>query len=128
MTRAIASPSYLAPAPPGLFGAANGARAYYAALAAFVAVLTAVLLAVAVRGFVRDPAGVPLEPGVGADQVPPADDPAALVRIGGAVRGVVVIRWRHAVVPGRQRRVLGRLVDGTGIARSPRRYFAVSER
>jgi formate hydrogenlyase subunit 3/multisubunit Na+/H+ antiporter MnhD subunit len=42
---AIASPSYLATAPPGLFGAANGARAYYAALAAFVAVLTAVPLA-----------------------------------------------------------------------------------
>ena len=42
---AIASPSYLATASPGLFGAANGARAYYAALAAFVAVLTAVPIA-----------------------------------------------------------------------------------
>ena len=42
---AIASPSYLAAAPTGLFGATNGARAYYAVLAAFVGVLTAVPLA-----------------------------------------------------------------------------------
>ena len=41
---ALASPSYLATAPSGLFGAANGARGYYAALGAFVAVLTAVPL------------------------------------------------------------------------------------
>ena len=45
LASAIASPSYLATAPSGLFGAANGRRGYYAALAAFVAVLTAVPLA-----------------------------------------------------------------------------------
>jgi predicted MFS family arabinose efflux permease len=41
----------------------------------FVAVLTAILLAVAVRGFVRAPAGIPLEPAFAADQFRRADDP-----------------------------------------------------
>ncbi len=45
LASAIASPAYLDTAPSGLFGATNGPRAYYAALAAFVAVLTAVPLA-----------------------------------------------------------------------------------
>jgi hydrogenase-4 component F len=41
----LVSPSYLRTAHSGLFGARHGTRAYYAALAAFVAVLTAVPLA-----------------------------------------------------------------------------------
>jgi len=45
LASAIASPAYLHGAPSGLFGARNGTRAYYAALAAFVAVLAAVPLA-----------------------------------------------------------------------------------
>ena len=45
LASAVASPAYLAAAQPGLFGPSNGARGYYAALAAFVAVLTAVPLA-----------------------------------------------------------------------------------
>ena len=40
-----------------------------------LAVLTAILLAAAVRGFVRAPAGVPLEPAFAADRFRPADDP-----------------------------------------------------
>ena len=42
---ALASPPYLRTVHSGLFGAANGPRAYYVGLAAFVAVLTAVPLA-----------------------------------------------------------------------------------
>ena len=45
LASAVASPAYLSAAQPGLFGPSNGARGYYAALAAFVAVLTAVPLA-----------------------------------------------------------------------------------
>ena len=45
LASAIASPTYLATAPSGLFGVVNGPRAYYVGLAAFVAVLTAVPLA-----------------------------------------------------------------------------------
>lgn len=45
LASALASPSYLATAPTGLFGAAHRVRGYYTALAAFVAVLTAVPLA-----------------------------------------------------------------------------------
>jgi predicted MFS family arabinose efflux permease len=40
-----------------------------------VAVFAIVLLAVVVRGFVRAPAGVPLEPAFAADQFRPGDDP-----------------------------------------------------
>jgi MFS family permease len=40
-----------------------------------VAVPVVILLAVTVRGFVRAPAGVPLEPAFAADQFRPADDP-----------------------------------------------------
>lgn len=45
LASALASPSYLRTATSGLFGARHGTRAYYASLAAFVAVLTAVPLA-----------------------------------------------------------------------------------
>ena len=45
LASALASPAYLHSTPSGLFGQAHGTRAYYAALAAFVAVLTAVPLA-----------------------------------------------------------------------------------
>ena len=45
LASAVASPAYLSAAQPGLFGPSNGARGYYAALAAFVTVLTAVPLA-----------------------------------------------------------------------------------
>jgi hydrogenase-4 component F len=45
LASALASPAYLGTVPSGLFGASHGARGYYAALAAFVAVLTAVPLA-----------------------------------------------------------------------------------
>ena len=45
LASALVSPSYLQTATAGLFGARHGARGYYAALAAFVAVLTAVPLA-----------------------------------------------------------------------------------
>jgi hydrogenase-4 component F len=45
LASALASPAYLHSTPSGLFGEAHGTRAYYAALAAFVAVLTAVPLA-----------------------------------------------------------------------------------
>lgn len=45
LASALASPSYLRTVTSGLFGARHGMRAYYAALAAFVAVLTAVPLA-----------------------------------------------------------------------------------
>jgi MFS family permease len=41
----------------------------------FVAVLTGILLAPTVRGFVRAPAGVPLEPAFAADRFRPPDDP-----------------------------------------------------
>jgi MFS family permease len=41
----------------------------------FVALLAVVLLAATVRGFVRAPAGVPLEPAFAADQFRPDDDP-----------------------------------------------------
>ena len=40
-----------------------------------VAVLTVVLLGATVRGFMRAPAGVPLEPAFAADQFRPDDDP-----------------------------------------------------
>ena len=45
LASALVSPSYLETATPGLFGARHGTRWYYAALATFVAVLTAVPLA-----------------------------------------------------------------------------------
>jgi len=45
LASALASPSYLRTATSGLFGVRHGTRAYYASLAAFVAVLTAVPLA-----------------------------------------------------------------------------------
>jgi hydrogenase-4 component F len=45
LASALVSPSYLQTATAGLFGARHGARGYYAALAAFIAVLTAVPLA-----------------------------------------------------------------------------------
>lgn len=45
LASALVSPVYLASTPPGLFGERHGTRAYYTALAAFVAVLTAVPLA-----------------------------------------------------------------------------------
>jgi MFS family permease len=41
----------------------------------FVALVAVVLLAATVRGFVRAPAGVPLEPAFAADQFRPDDDP-----------------------------------------------------
>ncbi len=45
LASALVSPAYLGSATPGLFGERHGTRAYYAALAMFVAVLTAVPLA-----------------------------------------------------------------------------------
>ena len=44
-------------------------------LLALVAVFAAILLGATVRGFVRAPAGVPLEPAFAADQFRPGDDP-----------------------------------------------------
>jgi hypothetical protein len=41
----------------------------------FVAVLTGILLTPTVRGFMRAPAGVPLEPAFAADRFRPPDDP-----------------------------------------------------
>jgi hydrogenase-4 component F len=45
LASALVSPAYLASTAPGLFGERHGTRAYYAALAAFIGVLTAVPLA-----------------------------------------------------------------------------------
>ena len=44
-------------------------------LVALVAVFAVILLGATVRGFVRAPAGVPLEPAFAADQFRPGDDP-----------------------------------------------------
>jgi hypothetical protein len=59
------------------FGAVSDRSVVYEAgwILGGVAVLAVVLMVATVRGFVRAPAGVPLEPAFAADQFRPADDP-----------------------------------------------------